>query len=158
MHKGRHYPFHPSRPCGLAWFWPGFLPWKLRFDGPTSHDGPWAVVGDLVSAISEPGEPTDDISEVIYSFVDPPVPADVELEVRCARREYGGILVARWEMYLWESGVNTAIAWTNQPYPQLQVLLPVWERSTNPLGTIEFTPPSFVATPANYADGGDPWS
>ena len=54
MHKGRLFPYHPTYWATNAWFWPGYVPWKIAIVISSGQPSPWDIV-PAATYITEPG-------------------------------------------------------------------------------------------------------
>ena len=157
MHKGRWYPFHPNYWSAPAWFWPGFVPWKLRaVDVPIGVTMFGCPAGTPI-VISDPGIPSDD-SMVIDYFI--PLAGGCAMHwLGVTMERVGGLgsFEARWTVgtEYWDG--SREYQSMNQEYPQREVLSPVFSFTIPPM---EVGPPIVVHPrffPATYAEGGSPW-
>lgn len=158
MHRGRSYPFLPNYWTAPAWFWPGWVPWKLVLDGPGASSGPWAAVGALAARVSNAGIPDLPGDSVAYQFDLVPGPAGLTMTVTLYR---GGVypdLSAEWYASLVPAVGVGAIAFATQSYPQTVVDLPTFTSAQIAGSGLPCAPPDYHARPASYAEGGSPWA
>jgi hypothetical protein len=157
MHAGRSYPYLPDYWATEAWFWPGFVPWKLR--GSIAVAGPplWNLLLVPWDAVSMPGMTVPDRTQVIYQFPLASMPGVTDLFVSMEMIATGGKDYGRWKAVLQNGSIQLAFAWLYQPKPQ---------RTVNTLpdvfNTANVVPPTvpqlqLVCRPATYAEGGSPW-
>jgi hypothetical protein len=156
-HNGRHYPFLPQYWAGRAWFWPGFVPWKLHGQTVGVLLPPWDAIGSGWSGLSSPGVPSTDRSECYWDFAGAgPPPWSFRITLRRS-----GLLPAlwqaEWEAVMPSTGLPSADAIADQVYPQTTVFLPAFA------SFVGFPPynsgigPNLSFRPASYAEGGSPY-
>lgn len=157
MHKGKTYPYHPDRWSALAWFWPGYIPWKMRMEVVGVQPPPWNVVVPGSNGISEPGYSLDDGQSMSYNFALQGDDRIIEYVLTLDRLSENGIF-ARWRLSIKpQDGSPWATAYALQPYPQLEVGLQSFDYSLPSPPYTSAAGPRIAMRPANYAEGGDPW-
>jgi hypothetical protein len=156
-HVGRPYPFHPIYWATEAWFYPGFVPWKLGGDMGFTLIPPWNLVPDGWIGVSKAGEPSADRKTMTYLF--DVVPDDDSLQIKVAMQwqDHPMKFYARWDVWLLLRGAWLIHQWENQQFPQRQVEVSEWVAAEKhpPLGPGFPGPLAFWA--ADYAEGGTPF-
>lgn len=156
-HIGRPYPYHPEYWATEAWFYRGFVPWKLTAE-PEFPIPPFfgCVVGAFIPP-SGPGETTGDAKKIKYTFVADGECLVTQMEVTLEAISPGVGGSARWNLksYYWDGSFETQFL--DQPYPQRVVLSP-WFTMTVPNPDVG---PSLLMLvrfhPATYDEGGSPF-
>ena len=156
-HNGRHYPFLPKYWSGLAWFWPGFVPWRLHGEQIGVLLPPWDRIGLGWSGLSIPGVPNSDCSQVDYDFtgIGPPT-----WSFRITMSRFGGspvIWKAQWNIVMPSTGPIFANARLRQLYPQMAVFAPAFATFTGHPPYNSGIGPNLSFRPASYAEGGSPY-
>lgn len=157
MHKGRHYPFHPDYWSTESWFWPGFVPWKMRAAelpiGVTLFGCPFGTP----VLISEPGEPSSTTKSIDYAFNLVATCLIKTFVVTMERTGSFGAYRASWTVAAtyWDDSIESQTM--TQEYPQRVVLSPVFVLTIPPV--VPGPPITQHARffPATYAEGGSPW-
>lgn len=158
MHKGHRYPFHPFFFSTEAWFWPGYVPWKMRLNVIGSPGPPWDALVDAQVVFSEAGIPSTGFQVIEYHFWLPQPPDLVsEAYLRMFKDEIDGVKYAVWEFSLFDGTSRYPTAWYFDSFPQRVVQRSgnPWWMTYDPLSIP--TGPNFQFRPANYAEGGSPW-
>lgn len=157
MHAGRHYPYHPSYWATEAWYWPGFVPFKLRGELNCAPFGFWTQIPLNWTGVSDPGVTSADCKTITYEFAIDPPGAYPQLLVTLEKVILAGQFKARWKVDLNDALGTLDTCWAWQSYPQLAVYVNGLTDAEPPL------PPSAGNTiclefrPATYAEGGSPW-
>lgn len=158
MHRGRPYPRHPTYWATEAWFWPGFVPWKLRLDTTVLYTEPWNQIPLDFGGISFPGYHDSKPLVMAYDFLilagSPPLTLRVFLDRVGAFPNWK----ARWRCEIGRNWLTVeSTAYLIQPYPQLEVkadnfqyCVPVPPYTDTAGVTLHFRP-------ATYAQGGSPY-
>lgn len=157
MHRGKIYPYHPAFWTAPAWFWPGFVPWKLRATVGDTLPPPWNVLFDGLVSVSEPGEPSADYGSVEYLIPCPPLANLYQLVVTLDLHGTGANRSARWRMTIGQNGIGWATAFALQPYPQYLCKCESWDYTIPAPPYTSASGPDIVLLPATYAQGGSPW-
>lgn len=158
MHRGMAYPYHPSYWSTTAWFWPGFVPWKMRMYIQGPQEAPWDAVLFNTWCVSEPGAPSADFSNIAYQFVYPPPVAPIYFALILDQVEGTGVKKARWRMSIGQQGNWWSQAFAFQTFPQREVKLEGFEYSVPVPPFTSVAGPSILLRPATYAEGGSPWN
>lgn len=157
MHKGNPYPYHPTYWATRAWFYRGFVPWKLK--GTMTDEGcpPWNIIPEGWTGISDPGVIELNGEAVTYEFAIDPPNAYPNLYVTLDFSIVGNERKARWRCTVGSGGVGWATGFLFQEFPQRVVYANGFEYSLPaPPYTCDDGPP-LRFEPATYADGGSPW-
>jgi hypothetical protein len=158
MHRGRPYPYHPLYWSTEAWFWRGFVPWKLKVTQLGTSFFPWDQWYATSPVISFEGEAPGDAKRMDYV-------ADVgdgthyrRLIISLDKVDIGPTSYARWRMTMTDGGPGWCTAYALQPFPQRVVFVDSWDYT---LPTPPYTCPTvplIQCEPATYAEGGSPYS
>jgi len=157
MHRGRTYPFAPKYWATEAWFWPGFVPWKMHafyngFDGP-----PWDFIPIGWQQNSEEVFFTPDMKEAVYVWFFAGLPPLYGMAVTLVRDDSFGFAQARFAVTLTDTAGLISEAYDYQAFPQRTVQCGGFSSSTPyPPYTYDGTV-SMVFRPSTYAEGGSPW-
>jgi len=156
-HKGRPYPYHPAYWSAPAWFYRGFVPWKLVAEQLDSIPPWFGCVFGSTQPVSLPGEPSDDYLYIDYTFN---VVTDCLVSKFEVRMERVGVLdafQAHWQLttHYWDG--TSEVGHGYQVYPQREVSSPHFILTApNP----DTGPPIVMFAhfyPANYEEGGSPY-
>jgi hypothetical protein len=156
MHAGRGYAYHPTFWATEAWFWPGFVPWKLRFNAHNNSQPPWSIYPAGYGEISQPGVVSADGHVIRYEFT-----AHILLYgliVTLEKRTALGVDFARWRCELVSGAITWGIAVNPQPYPQRLVFNRFWPFI---FGTPAYpTPaaPNYQFDCPTWPESGSPWA
>lgn len=157
MHRGRVHPYHPTYWGTEAWFWPGFVPWKLHLLMGTGAVPPWDVIPEGHMAVSLAGTHDSAPKEMRYHWdlnTDPQARLDVLLD----KWQFGGRIYARWRAIIEAYGVvYTATATALQSYPQRIVSIDRFDDSLDVVHGIVVPGPPLILRPATYGQGGSPY-
>lgn len=158
MHRGRPYPRHPTYWATEAWFWPGFVPWKLVMYAGSFVDAPWDLIPPFWTGISDPGYHDSKPLVIAYDFFVAAGTPPVRFRVLLDRIGTPGNFQARWRGELCHIiGFPLSTAFAVQPYPQTVVELVSFDYS-EPEPPYTYTDgPLISLAPANYAEGGSPY-
>lgn len=157
-HIGRNYPYLPEYWATEAWFWPGFVPWKLVASFDDTIILPWFRLTLGWTGVSQVYSLTDDCKEVTYQF---PLTLrngdDGYLLVRLRKVTISSVNKAEWYMVVIDDGVPFAEGYAWQPFPQRVVYVDTWDVGHDlPSGT-DCLPPPLTIRPATYEEGGSPF-
>lgn len=157
MHKGLDYPFHPKYWATEAWFWPGFVPWKMTFNGSVGNTYPWSAVWTSYNMVSDAGVVTPDSLKVRYSWEINVIGVADVMKLQLELAEISGVQYAHRHVWLELADVDIAHLYHFQTFPQRRCVVsgPGWMESDDPSDTaadqwLEFRP-------TTYAEGGSPW-
>ncbi len=157
MHAGRQYPYHPDYWSTEAWFWRGHVPFKLHAETTDVTVPPFSIIPFPWSALSDPGQPSDDRKSITYEIAVFPPAAYPALIVTMDLLKSEPEWQARWRATLRDGGGAWGTAFLLQPYPQRVVLA---ERFDYVVPSPPYTGsqgPPIKLRPATYAEGGSPW-
>jgi hypothetical protein len=157
MHKGRPYPFHPSYWSTEAWFYHGFMPWKMFGDVTGSLMPPWNALDPSWSGISDPGIVNSDRTIIRYHFDITPPSFATDLDVNCELSIISGTKWARWRAYIGDGGPAWSEAILLQDFPQRVVLADGFDFALPAPPYTSAAGPPLRFRPATYAEGGSPW-
>lgn len=158
MHRGRPYPRHPTYWATEAWFWPGFVPWKMKIAVGTLTVEPWNQIPPNFAAVSFPGFCQDPPTIISYEITvvggSPPLTLRVYLERHGTFPDYK----ARWRVELAQNWIFVmSTAYALQEYPQRVISVDQFDYCA-PVDPYEYTGPVAMSfRPATYADGGSPY-
>lgn len=157
MHRGRSYPFYPDYWATEAWFWPGFVPWKIRASLPIAASPPWDPLGYPFDAVSDAGVVVSDRTQISYHWSLIPPATATDLEVSLEMITVSDVQYARWKAKLLSGMIEVADAWLYQDFPQRVVSTGgnLWNLVNSPVLIPPFL--NLVCLPATYAEGGSPW-
>lgn len=155
MHKGSAYPYHPTFYATEAFFWPGYLPWKMVLDVTATGTPPWNIYPSLYQEISIPGVVSASGHTVTYDFT-AHVPG---YGLRLVIDDYvdAGWLNARWRLQLISGIAMWAFASNLQPTPLRSVFCNRWPIYAGSIPYPAVGPPPYLLRPAIYLEGGSPW-
>jgi hypothetical protein len=155
MHKGRAYPYHPTFWATEAWFWPGFVPWKMTLSVFNNSDPPWGILTAGYGEVSQPGIPSPIPKTIEYHFT-AHAPA-YGLILKLNRFTLSGVDYARWFLQI-VSGVGVwSTAVHLQDYPQRIIFNRSWPIVIGSIPYPVMGPPRYQFTPSLYTEGGSPW-
>lgn len=157
MHLGKYYPFHPRYWCTEAWFWPGFVPWKMLGQTVATNAPPWDVVGTWYPTTSDVGNPSTDAKKIEYHWTMFPPNGDGDLVLTLDLAEYSGLKYARWKLEYIPTAGPILVAFLFQPFPQRLIDATGVQLWSTEDPTIPPDGPTFVFGPATYAEGGSPY-
>lgn len=157
MHRGKDYPYAPEYWATEGFFWPGFVPWKMRSFLSVSQASPWDALLVPFNQISAVVEYVPDRTQCAYVWTldTPSVPDHLRLSLE--QLDLSGTLYNVWKAQLITAGMPIADAWLFQENPQYVCAgagtrwWDVFDPSTSPAG------PDLNFLPATYAEGGSPW-
>lgn len=156
-HKGRPYPYHPDYWSTEAWFWPGYVPWKLKGLRVDAKDDPWDFCIFPNPQISEAGIPSTDRKVMSYTFNIGTgcLVTMIVVEMDLQGGHPGGL--ARWTVtaIYWDATSDTEVK--TQEFPQRVVDSPVFEFEVPDPGCEPFDLVFVKFQPASYEEGGTPW-
>lgn len=158
MHKGRTYPFAPHFWKGSGWFWPGYLPWKLKIFQPfTLAPPPWDQMPNPFEVISS-GEASSDGQQfgLWYAHLGN-LTAISDLIITAERILDPPDIFCRWKVEGTGDVGVVATAYALQAYPQYRVFVNEWSYSLPGPPDFSGVPPVFLIEPATYGEGGSPW-
>lgn len=157
MHKGRNYPYYPYYWATESWFWPGFVPWKMRSILAATPGSPWDNLATPFDAISEAGEVVPDCTQISYHYPLEAPSTATDLYVSLEMITVDDVHFARWKAILRNSGSLVAEAWLYQDFPQYSVSTGItgWNLINVVLPTSPFL--YLICQPATYEEGGSPW-
>ena len=158
MHKGRTYPYAPKFWATEAWFWPGFVPWKMFFERGISDGDPWNQIPIGYTKVSNEVFYTTDAKEASWVWPLDDIAVGLALAVTLSKTSVGATRFAFAGISLNDpSAITPSLASTLQTYPQDVVFVP------NFFQLVPTPPYSYVGDvnisirPATYAEGGSPW-
>lgn len=158
MHRGRPYPRHPTYWATEAWFWPGFVPWKMRLDAASNLGDPWDQIPAGFGGVSTAGHHDPKPLVIVYDLLVLPGSPSLTLRVLLDRIGSSPDYQARWRCeiaYDWVTVISTA--YLVQSYPQTAVAADVFTHCA-PGAPYSYTGPvTLHLRPATYAEGGSPW-
>jgi hypothetical protein len=157
MHKGKFYCFNPHYWVTEAWYWPGFVPWKLKAESLGVQPAPWSACDFSVLRVSEPLIATIDSKKATW-WIDVSPPGDsAHLIVTAEKTFIGGDPWAVWKMTLDVPAHTNIMAVGVQEYPQYRVLVDTWSfcvpadpPPVGPLPLIKLTPPTWAESGSPY--------
>lgn len=156
-HKGRPYPFHPSYWSTEAWFYPGFVPWKMIAEQVGGLRPFFGCSFGSPDPISEPGVPSYDSTSIEYDFEPVNDCLVIFFQLTLLKVGSGTSSKAAWVLVsiYWDHTSEYQIM--EQDYPQRVVLSPAFLLSIpNPdVGPTIFQYVQF--SPADYEKGGSPY-
>lgn len=157
MHRGKSYPYHPAYWSAPAWFWPGFLPWRMVVEVASTNDPPWDQWATYGPTLQLPGVPSDDYGQMVYNFFMNPMYGNYTLKIFLDRAGDHPNYSARWTAKLWQSNILLATAYAFQNYPQTRVGIIAWDRTVPEPPYTSTAGPIITCRPASYEEGGSPW-
>jgi hypothetical protein len=157
VHRGNPYPRHPTYWATEAWFWPGFMPWKMYASADGLLAPPWNIMPPDWGGLSDAGVPSIDAKEILYTWTVTDVPWPFVLKVRCDKAIVLGGSKARWEMMIGDGTVVWSTAFLLQDFPQRHVYARFWEFCVPAPPYTSAAGPPIEVRPATYAEGGSPW-
>lgn len=157
MHSGRDYPYHPDYWATEAWFWRGFVPFKLHAELTAPAGPPFTIIPFPWSELSDPGEVSLDAKEITYEIAIFPPAAYPSLTVTLDRLDLGGEYKARWRATLRDGAGAWGTAFLLQPYPQRVVLANGFDYVVPSPPYTGAQGPPLKLRPATYEEGGSPW-
>lgn len=157
MHKGRPYPYHPFYWSTEAWFYRGFVPWKLVGE---DLAGTWGYPFDHFhfangGEVSAEGIADPDYKVITYTFVQEGNPAT--LRVLLDKFMDGATPKARWRTAIAWDGITRGTAYLLQTYPQRVVLGEGCDMVICPPPSAAEGKPNYRFSPATYSQGGSPY-
>jgi hypothetical protein len=158
MHRGRTYPYHPTYWATEAWFWPGYLPWKMHFKMGTGAESPWDQIDEGYEAVSGIGQHNPRPNELFYS-----IPLSLSLFPNLLlvvdKWIFAGVPYARWRCGLIEYGpVEVSSALALQTFPQRIVAINKFDSCLSVQPYTSTAGPPLIFRPASYAQGNSPWN
>lgn len=157
MHVHKPYPFHPTYWATECWFWPGFLPWKIKAQLAAGQPDDWSGMNTPYSGISEPGTHVSDATQMIYRFGPPIGIGADEMLISLEQIFKDGIDRCRWKAVLRFTGVIVASAWLYQDKPQRVVSTGVQNFNLADQVSPTFETLALRVQVATFADGGSPY-
>lgn len=157
MHAGRPYPYHPEYWATEAWFYRGFVPFKLKGTLTATANPPWNIMPPGWTGVSDPGVTSMGGKEITYEFAVFPPGAFPQLLVTMDKHILGSDSKARWRCTLSGSGGPWATAVLLQPFPQRVVLANGFDYSLPAPPYTSAVGPPLRFEPADYDEGGSPW-
>lgn len=157
MHVGRAYPYHPSYWSGMAWFWPGWVPWKVHCELGQVAPPPFSILPFPWSGLSGPGEADDDGAAIDYTIRVYPELEEPYLVLTLDRSDVLGVAYARWRCTLRDGGGAWGTAFLLQEFPQRVVSCPGFEYVVPAPPYTGTGGPEIRIRPATYAEGGSPF-
>jgi hypothetical protein len=157
MHRGLAYPYHPEYFATEAWFWRGFVPWKLHGRATATLFPPWTLIPSGWTGISDAGVVSADRTVITYRFVYLSIPVDYAFSVSMQRTGAPGNYKASWGIKIPDVGPSWAVAFLDQGFPQRSVFCPGFPFFTPAPPYTPDTGPALEFRPALYAEGGSPW-
>jgi len=158
MHKGRTYPYLPEYFCVPGFFWPGFVPWKIKLVATSaSKPPPWSAIPLNYVGISGSGEPDSTANEVQWILDNTGLPFGYDFDFTAGPdliTGSGGIAMILNLNYL---GNRISQAWDILPFPQYRFGINGFANITPPPPPPFTTGLNMVVSVANYAEGGSPW-
>lgn len=158
MHRGNPYPRHPTYWATEAWFWPGFVPWKMRLDVTVNYGEPWNYIPIDFGGISFVGSHAPKPLVMAYDFLviagSPSLTLRVLLDRIGTRPNYQ----ARWRAeiaYDWTTVLSTA--YLLQSYPRTVVAADTFQFCVPVTPFTYIGPVTLHLRPATYAEGGSPY-
>lgn len=155
MHVGRPYPYHPNYWATEAWFWPGFVPWKMRLQVFDNSDPPWGIYPSGYGEVSVPGMCSSNNKVITYEFQKQSPAYGLILTLQ--RDIFEGRYVARWQLDLVSSVVTWGRAVELQTYPQRVVFNRTWQYVYGSIPYPVPRAPRYQFDPAAYHVGGSPY-
>lgn len=157
MHKGRIYPYTPYYWTTEGWFWPGFVPWKMDCEILEPYFPPWDTIVPSAALVSDAGIVDYSRKLITYhwTLIYPQVATDMWLSLE---KLYYPDPWCRWRASIGIAGVETAVAYYFQPFPQIvvgEIDDAQWRLLDDPNSITGG--PRLQYGPTNYADGGSPW-
>lgn len=158
MHRGRPYPRHPTYWGTEAWFFPGYVPWKMRLDVTVNYGEPWNQIPIDFGGVSFPGYHNPRPLVMAYDFLVKPGTPDLTLRVLLDRIGVSPNFYARWKCEIGGNYTDVySTAFLLQPYPQKVVKADLFPYCV-PLPPYTYTGPvTLHFRPATYAEGGTPY-
>jgi hypothetical protein len=158
MHKGRTYPFAPLYWATEAWFWPGYVPWKMIFTRVSDDGDPWNKIPNGTTRCSGEIFYTPDAKICAWEWDLSDIAPDLSMAVTFSKLEAFGVFYALAVLALNDpSALTPSTANSQQAYPQRRV-------SVGSFNQVIATPPytyvgaiNIAIRPATYAEGGSPW-
>jgi hypothetical protein len=157
MHAGRRYPFARKYWTTQAWFWPGFLPWKMCLHSKASTWFPYSQLPDDLDWISDEVTYNPNATIATYKW-DLATPSPMHLVMELDMLTGPLLKYARWLGVLETIGIPDRRLECLQAFPQRKVLS---------YAVLQMVPPSISGCPAGiipwefrpatYAQGGSPW-
>lgn len=157
MHSGRPYPYHPSYWATEAWFYRGFVPFKLHAETTGACAPPFSIVPYPWNALSDPGTVSPDCKVITYEIAIFPPDAYPALIVSMDLLVIDGDRKARWRATLRDGGGAWGTAFALQTYPQRLVLVDGFDYVVPAPPYTGAQGPPIKLRPATYAEGGSPW-
>lgn len=157
MHVGKSYPYHPNFWTAPAWFWPGWIPWKMHGTLSEPAGPPFSVMPFPWSAISTPGEASDDGTFVDYTLRLIEGEEFPYLALTLDRHEILGEPYARWRCQLRDGAGSWGTAFLLQSFPQKTIFCPGFEYVVPTPPYTGSAGPKIVFRPATFAEGGSPF-
>jgi len=157
MHCGRDYPYHPTYWATEAWFYRGFVPWKLYGQMYGEASPPWNIIPYGWSGISDPGYVDPDDQTINYEFAIDPPNAYPNMIVSLDLAIVGGVKKARWRASVGSGGSYWATAVLLQEFPQRVVHAHGFDYSLPAPPYTSALGPPLDLIPASYEDGGQPF-
>jgi hypothetical protein len=156
-HDGRHYPYLPFYWATEAWFWPGFVPWRMIVEQLDTTPPFWGC--SLVSSIppSLPGATNPDCTEVSYQFESDGFCLVSGFNLTMRRTGVPGAFKAVWNVqsFYWDGSSETQDL--EQSYPQRVVESPAFVIHVPSLDPGPAIRMRGHFLPANYEEGGSPY-
>jgi len=157
-HKGRPYPYHPMYWATEAWFYPGFVPWKMMATQVGGARPYFGCVFGSPDPMSDPAFVPDNGFFALYEF-NPITDCLIQyMNVYLYKTGSGLASKAEWffNVIYWDGSPDSQVM--DQDYPQRLVLSPIFTMTIpNPdpgpaiIQYVQFYP-------ANYEQGGSPYA
>lgn len=157
MHRGKTYPYLPEYWSTEAWFFPGFVPWKMWVESGGNLEGAWMNLPQDFVCVTDPGIPGPTYFNPLWEHLFYVSEDEVLLQIFLSKGYHAEVPIAQWDLRLWVNGLQVAGGRAAQSYPQFQVYVtdPELRRiddEGNDLGPLDL-----LIRPATYAEGGSPW-
>lgn len=156
-HLGRPYPYHPIYWATEGWFYPHYVPWKMRFIVWGVNLEPWDGLYYGLELVSDEGQVSEDIQVIQYKwhFDDAGFHYDITLSMEARKDLVPG--KAQWLLALKRDDVPWAIASKLEVIPPSSNVLITWDDGFNLQTGMPCDPPFFQLFQATYAEGGTPY-
>jgi hypothetical protein len=157
MHKGKHYCYHPEYWAAVGWFWPGYIPWRMKLIPVGAGDSPWDPSNITGSMLSWAGIPAIDRTSMAYKFLGSNPYGPLAIDVTLDTVVISGTRLCRWRATIGNGSAGWGTAFALQVFPQTVCRLDTWDYT---LPNPPYLPPSvarFQLVPAVWAESGSPY-
>lgn len=157
MHVGKLYPFHPIYWATECWFFPNFVPWKLRLSIGVAQPSPWDIINFPQLLYSPAADVSTDCKRINYLFTVDTTGGPEDLLIFSELEDFITGKVAHREMVLSVSGVPTYSAVRRDLIPGGNWNWAAWGECKNLITGDPIASPVVGVRYAKYDEAGSPF-